>query len=102
MSSLTRCIGIVCLVSLCFALGCGPGKVGPTAYEYAKALYSITNRQASDVLESVRTQIEVDRADGKLPSSEADMLIAIVDDAAKGEWKSANRECREVMEAQIK
>ena len=93
---------LICLVMLSAIVGCGHGDVSPTTYEYAKALYSITNRKAGDSLDSVRSQIESDQADGKLTSSEAVMLNGIIDDAADGDWKSANRECRDVMEAQVK
>jgi hypothetical protein len=82
--------------------GCGGyGTISPTAYEYAKALYSITNRQAVEPLEPVRGQIEDASRSGELSRQEARWLLDIVDTAASGEWKSANRRCRAMMEDQV-
>lgn len=84
------------------ATGCGYGEVGPQAYEYSKALYSITNRQAEDKLEDVAAQIAHAAEQGELSGAEADVLQAIIDKAADGNWKAANRDTRALMEAQVK
>ncbi len=83
--------------------GCGGyGSVSPEAYEYAKALYSITNRQSEDSLDKVRAQLTAAHQADRLPNKEAAWLIYIVDTAAAGDWKAANRECREMMEDQVR
>lgn len=92
---------------LCFVVastaGCGGyGEVSPAAYEHAKALYSITNRKATDQLPRTREAIEAAQKAGDLPSHEAKWLTAIVDQAASGDWKQANQNCRTMMEDQVR
>jgi hypothetical protein len=83
--------------------GCGGyGDVSPTAYEYAKALFSITNRRAEAKLDQVAGQIEAEQAAGKLSESEAGWLMAIVDDARDGQWQAANQAARRIMEDQVR
>lgn len=86
---------------LTLAQGCGYGEVSPQAYEYSKALYSITNRQAEDKLVEVKLQIAQAVERGEITDAEGDLLQAIVDQAADGDWKAANRDARAVMEAQV-
>jgi hypothetical protein len=83
--------------------GCGGyGAVSPVTYEYAKALYSITNRKAEDKLADVEAQITTASAAGKMSAEEADWLMAIVSDAKSGDWESANQAARQIMEDQVK
>lgn len=84
------------------AIGCGYGEVGEAGYEYSKALYAITNRQAADRLAEVAVRIEGAVAADELSSREAAWLQDIVEKAESGDWKEANRECRELMNAQVK
>ncbi|MCO6046562.1 hypothetical protein NG895_21910 [Aeoliella sp. ICT_H6.2] len=97
---LTSC-GLPLLVMLTIVQGCGYGEVSPQAYEYSKALYSITNRQAEDKLVEVKLQIAQAVERGEITDAEGDLLQAIVDQAADGDWKAANRDARAVMEAQV-
>ncbi|WP_425399599.1 hypothetical protein [Aeoliella sp.] len=90
------------LLALLLAPGCGYGEVSTKAYEYSKALYSITNRQAEGKLDEVTAQIAQAADDGQLSDAEAGMLQAIVDKAVSGDWKAANRDARALMEAQVK
>jgi len=92
---------VVGLLLIC-AAGCQSyGEVSPTAYEYAKALYSISNRQAEHKLDEVTEQINVSQQNGELPESEAEWLRDIVDNARQGEWKLANQASRQMMEDQV-
>lgn len=84
------------------AVGCGYGEVGEAGYEYSKALHAITNRQAADRLANVASQIEAAAAADELSDREAAWLQDIVEQAESGDWKAANRECRELMDAQVK
>ena len=89
-------------LTLLLVTGCGGyGEISPTAYEYAKALYSITNRKASESLDSVRDQIIASLEAGDLSQKEADWLTNIIEDSRAGEWQSANSSARRMMEDQI-
>ena len=93
---------IVLLGSLVASSGCGHPEVSPMAYDYAMALYTITNRKADGKLQEVRTQIELSVASGELTQVDARALNAIADKAGAGNWKSANQQCRALMEAQVR
>lgn len=100
-STLAMLSVLVVLASLP-AAGCGgPGEVSPTAYEYSKSLYAITNRKAEMLLTGVSEQIASDLEANKLSAAEAEMLNTIIEQADDGDWEDANRECRAVMEAQV-
>ena len=92
----------ICFSLILSTLGCGGyGEVSPTAYEYAKALYSITNRKAQDRLELVDAQIDTAHDEGKLTDQESQWLLDIVEEANGGDWQSANRASRRMMEDQV-
>ncbi len=94
--------GLLVSVSILLA-GCGGyGEVSPMTYEYAKALYGISNRHAEGKLPSVGQQITKAQMRGEISDREAGWLIAIVDDAAGGRWKEAQREARRIMEDQVR
>lgn len=82
--------------------GCGYGDVSPMTYEYAKALYSITNRKDATRLDQVKSQIEAALDEEQLSEQEADWLSQIIDNAAAGRWDKANRSARQIMEDQLK
>jgi len=82
--------------------GCSYGEVTPVTYEYAKALYSITNRKDATRLDQVHSQVETALAQQELSEREARWLHQIVEDAAAGRWEKANRAARQMMEDQLK
>jgi hypothetical protein len=83
-------------------VGCGGyGEVSPTTYEFAKALYSIANRRASESLEPARQKIEAARQQGDLNSREAGWLLEIVGDAERGKWERASNAAREMVADQV-
>ena len=92
---------VSCLCGLLIVAGCGYGEVSPKTYQYAQALYSITNRQASEKLTEFESQISQGATSGELNADEVEMLRDIASIAKRGDWKSAQHECRELMEAQI-
>lgn len=90
---------LLLVVSLC---GCtGYDNVSPTTYEFAKALYSITNRKAEDRLASFKAKLQEAADSGEVPQREADWLLEMVTQAEDGDWKAANQECRRMMEDQV-
>jgi hypothetical protein len=82
--------------------GCGYGEVSPCAYECATALYSICNRMAEDKLAAVTEHVAQAREAGQLSQQEAEWLEAIVNEAGRGDWQSAARACRAMMEDQVR
>ena len=90
------------LAGLLFGSGCSRhSDASPAAYEYAKALYSITNRQAADKIDDVSVQIDAAHEKGEISAREAKLLHDMLEDARSGAWKDANRAARRFMEAQI-
>jgi hypothetical protein len=89
--------------SLLLAAGCGGyGEVSPAAYDFATALYSISNGRAADRLDEVNTLIEAARTRGELTANEASWLIAIVSDARSGDWAAAAKQSRRMIADQVK
>lgn len=82
--------------------GCGYGKISPTTYEFAKALYAVTNRQGSAQLVVVDQQIRTATAQGQISAQESDWLLAIVAQAQSGNWQRANRAARTMLQDQIR
>lgn len=82
--------------------GCGYGEISPAAYDYSMAMYAISNRQATDKLDGVSQQIEASLAAGELTAREAAWLEDIIQDGRRGEWKSAAKASRRMMEDQVR
>ena len=95
-------IYLLLIPMLILTQGCGYSEVSPLTTEYAKAIYSIANLQKSDRISSAREQIETDVTKGKLPANEAELLYDMLDKAEAGNWESAMKDSRALMEAQIK
>jgi len=90
----------ILLLVLC--VGCSDYQgISPTAYQYAKALYSVANRQRTEKLERVSDLITESQQQGEITSQEAAWLEGIIDDAREGEWQTAQREARRMMDDQI-
>jgi hypothetical protein len=100
---------IVLLVALGFLLamltvfkGCGGyGEVGPGAYEHAKALYSICNRQDASRLEIFSTSLTAAREAGEVTAREQEWLEDIAAMAQAGDWQDATAKARRLMEDQV-
>lgn len=92
-------IGLAALMTIA---GCGYGPVSPTAYQYSKALYSLSNRQAADRIDGVQTQIEQAREAGELPPHEAGWLTDICDHCRAARWDEAQAAARRMMEDQVR
>ena len=90
------------LACLLFVVGCGGyGEVSPTAYEYAKALYSLANRQAADRLDEVELQIDTALEAGEITDYEAGWLRDILEDARNEDWNAAQKAARRIMDDQV-
>ncbi len=81
--------------------GCGYGKVGPKAYEYAKALHSICDRQDEKRLEKLAGILEQSHQKEEITDKEFRWLKDIVAQARRGQWKNARANARQMMQDQV-
>lgn len=103
MSETRKRTSIVIVLSCVWvASGCGYGEVSPAAYDYAMAVYSITNRQDKERLDQITAQIQSSQEGGELSEKEAGWLNDMIQDARDGRWKSASHAARKMMEDQVK
>ena len=92
---------LLVVVALLTQSGCGYGKIGPKAYEFAKALYSVCNRRDEARLEKIAQMVEEAKTKGELTDKESAWLQDIVDRARDGDWEEASASAREMMEDQV-
>ena len=96
------CRALVLLVVSFFVIGCNQyGEVSPKAYQISSALYSVCNRKDESRLGSVEQLIADAATAEELSSSEHDWLLAIVEAGRGGNWDSAAKDARRMMEEQI-
>ncbi len=103
MSTHVHSVGRLTLVCFLVSIaGCGGyDEIGPVAYDFSKALYSITNRKAEEKLDEIDQRIEVALEQGELTNRESRWLKDIVQSARDGKWGSANKASRRMMEDQV-
>lgn len=82
--------------------GCGYGEVSPETYQYAKALYSLSNRQQEERLAMVEEKIAAAAESGEISSTEAGWLQAICADCRSGDWQKAQSAARRIMQDQVR
>ena len=94
---------LLCLcVCQCALIGCSDYQgISPTAYQYAKALYGVTNRKRSEKLNEVNNLITSSEQEGTITSEEADWLLGVIDDARQGNWETAQQTARKMMRDQV-
>jgi len=98
-TSLLAAIAAVVLLTLS---GCGYGPISSTGYEYAQALYSLSNRQSADRVDGVQAQIDAAAQSGDLPAQEAEWLLDICEQCRDDDWESAQANARRMMVDQVK
>ena len=99
--SAPRLAGLL-FVLLVLAAGCGGyGEISPHSYEYAKALYSICNRQDESRLDPFSEQLLAAADAGELPVHEAEWMEDIADLARDGQWEDAARKSRRMLMDQV-
>jgi hypothetical protein len=94
------------LSAISFALlaivGCGYGEVSPMAYEFAHALYTLSNRQSADRIDEVVAKLDAAAAAGEITEREAGWLNDICDQCRSGDWAGAQEAAKRMMRDQIK
>ncbi|MBW3600662.1 MAG: hypothetical protein KY475_25790 [Planctomycetes bacterium] len=78
------------------------GETSSEGYQYAMALLSACNQQDAARLEKISAMMEESLRQGELQPTEAKWLTAIIDDAHAGDWDTASREVRRLMEDQLR
>lgn len=79
----------------------GYGEVSPKTYEYAKALYSICNRQDEPRLEKIERMIADSQSAGDISEREAKWLREIIAQARSGDWETATGRARRMLTDQV-
>lgn len=77
------------------------GSTGEQAYAYATALFMACNQQDAAKLQQVSAMIESDTEQGRLSQQESKWLMEVIACGLDGDWETANRQVRQLMEAQI-
>ena len=90
------------LLVLVVVVGCGYGEVSPTAYGYAKALYTLSNTQAADRIDEVAAKITTATEAGELSQREAGWLNDICDQCRSSNWSDAQQAAKRMMRDQVK
>ena len=101
-SRAAKTLAAIAVVILLIPSGCGYGTVSRTGYEYAKALYSLSNRQSADRVNAAQAQIDAAADSGELSAQEAEWLRNICEQCRNGNWKSAQSNARRMMTDQVK
>lgn len=97
----TLVIAVVAAVTY-LLLPAGYGKVSPRTYEFAKALYSACLSKSEARIAQVETMLRDElETDSKVPENQADWLEGIVETARQGNWESAAKQARRMMEDQV-
>ena len=95
-------IPLASILLLIVLTGCSDYQgISPTAYQYAKALYNVTNRKRGEKLDEVNNLITSSKREGTITTQEANWLREIVDDAREGNWEAAQKTARQMMRDQV-
>lgn len=98
----TSLLATIAAIALLTLNGCGYGPISSTGYEYAQALYSLSNRQSADRVDTVQAQIETAAESGELSAQEAEWLLDICEQCRDDDWESAQANARRMMVDQVK
>jgi hypothetical protein len=97
-----RLLKVLACSLLCLSVGCSDYQgISPTAYQYAKALYNVTNRRRSEKLDQVSDLIAVSKQEGQITEQEVEWLERIIEDARDGDWQTAQKMARRMMSDQV-
>jgi len=97
-------IGLLVMVTIgiYLSVGRGYGKVSDRSYKVATALYGACLSKNEARLEAVSKLIVDDEgADESIPSHEREWLTSIVEQAQDGNWESAAKSSKRMMEDQV-
>ena len=94
-------VALVLIVGVVWWWNTEPPKVSDNGYQYAMALVSICSRKDAEGLSAILEKIEQAESAGEIPSKDAQRLVSIAETAQSGNWDSASRSIRKLMEQQV-
>lgn len=103
-STILRSLIAATLALLCVGAIVGCSKYGRTSeqgYKYATALYSVCNLEDAQRLEKLQEMVAADLESGAITTQEARWIESVVEHAADGDWETAKRKSRKLMEDQL-
>jgi hypothetical protein len=81
--------------------GCNSyGRVSPASYDFAMAIYSISNTKSADKLPTFEQKLAEAKQTGSVTAQEAEWLEEILESANAGEWQTAAVASRTMMAEQ--
>lgn len=91
--------GLLICAAVCS--GCNRyGRVSPAGYDFAMAIYSISNTKSADKLPTFEKKLAEAKQVGSLTAQEVEWLEEILADARAGEWQSAASASRTMLAEQ--
>ena len=101
LRNLIAAIGILALLVLSFWwLNQGYGKVSPETYQFSQSLYSACLKKSDEHLEKVTQMLDEDRSHS-IPAHELKWLKSIISKAESGQWESAAKMAKRIMDDQV-
>ena len=94
-------IAVVVLTVAYFFFTSGYGKTTQLGYEFTQALYSACNQQDLERVRKIEMLINEYTDKQELPAKEKRWLDNIIRLAHEGQWKKAQRNARELLDAQV-
>ena len=91
------CLGLL----VCWLLNRGYGDLSPQGYEITLSLVSVCNRQDTVRLQTIEQMVVKKVAMHELRPQEQAWLEAIIKRAKAGQWESASKSTRQLMNAQM-
>lgn len=78
--------------------GCGSyGRVSPATYDFAAAMYTISNTKSADKLPTFEQKLAEAKQGGSVTPKEAEWLEEMLESARAGEWQTAAVASRTMM-----
>jgi hypothetical protein len=91
----------VCSLAFVFVAGCGSNPtLSQPAYQQAMALFNAVSRKDQAALSKLRDLITQASSDAEISTAEANLLLAVIENAQQGNWDSATARMRKLMERQ--
>ena len=95
-------VAVICLGIAWLFFSGSYGETSDRAYDHAMALISACNLKDVERVQRIQSTIAADEESQTLAAKEARWLNGIIDQALKGEWETASRQVRKLMNAQVK
>lgn len=90
------------LLGIVLVTGCGSNPIlSQPAYQKAIAVFSAIGRKDLATLSKLRELITKSKAESEISANEADLLLAVIDNAKDGNWESASARMRKLMDKQV-